>query len=176
MPIANRYGARVIPHPFNLGYVFRTANYILMDEPREKLAYRRTDLMRWARRYNLPFRMPDVFPVKTSRSLRGALAMRRFDKEWLFIEALFTAYWERNDDSIADYVGMRPLAQALGVDPDKFEAVAESEEIKAELVDETDRGLARGVFGAPTFFVGNEMFWGKDRLDFMEDELRRQTK
>ncbi len=96
-PLADRYGASIVTHPFNLGYVFRKEKYVLMDEPKEKLIYRRTDLMRWARRYNLPFRMPKVFPIKTSRSLRGSLAMRRLVKEWPYIEALFTSYWERNE-------------------------------------------------------------------------------
>jgi len=128
--------------------------------------------MRWARRYNLPFSMPKVFPIKTSRSLRGSLAMRRMGKEWPYIEALFAAYWERNDHSIADYAGLRPLVATLGVDPDTFEKLAESDEVRAELIEETDRGLALGVFGTPTFFVGDEMFWGKDRLDFLEEELK----
>jgi 2-hydroxychromene-2-carboxylate isomerase len=172
-PLADRYGASIITHPFNLGYVFRKKNYVLMDEPKEKLICRRTDLMRWAHRHNLPFRMPKVFPIKTSRSLRGSLAMRRLGKEWPYIEALFTSYWERNDHSIADYAGLKPLVAALGVDPDVFEKLAESDDVRAELIEETDRGLARGVFGTPTFFVGNEMFWGKDRLDFLEEELQR---
>src|SRR5208283_2906702 len=75
----------------------------------ERNFWPRTDLMRWARRYNLPFSMPKVFPIKTSRSLRGSLAMRRMGKEWPYIEALFAAYWERNDHSIADYAGLKPL-------------------------------------------------------------------
>jgi 2-hydroxychromene-2-carboxylate isomerase len=174
-PIAERYSARIVPHPFNLGHVFRKNNYVLMDEPTEKLTYRRTDLMRWARRYNLPFRMPTVFPIKTSRTLRGSLAMRRLGKEWPYIEALFTSYWERNDHLIADYPGLRPVVKNLGVDPEAFEELAESDEVRKQLIQETERGLARGVFGTPTFFVGNEMFWGKDRLDFLEEELQRHS-
>lgn len=173
--IAERYGARIVPHPFNLGHVFRKNNYVLMDEPKEKLTYRRTDLMRWARRYNLPFRMPTVFPIKTSRTLRGSLAMRRFGKEWPYIEAIFTSYWERNDHLIADYPGLRPVVKSLGVDLEAFEELAESDEVRKQLIQETDRGLARGVFGTPTFFIGNEMFWGKDRLDFLEEELQRHS-
>ena len=98
--------------------------------------------------------------------------MRRLGKEWQYIEALFAAYWERNDHSIADYAGLKPLVATLGVDPDIFEKLAESDEVRAELIEETDIGLARGVFGTPTFFVGDEMFWGKDRLDFLEEELK----
>ena len=72
-PVATRHGARIVPHPFNLGYVFRHHNYVLMDEPKAKIANRITDLHRWARRYKLPFRMPSKFPIKTSPALRDRL-------------------------------------------------------------------------------------------------------
>src|SRR5262249_15761407 len=161
-PVAQRYDARIVPRPFNLGYVFRKHRYVLMDEPEAKIRNRITDLHRWARRYDLPFRMPTRFPIKTSPALRGALAMRRFSRESEFIESIFAAYWERDDCSVAELAGLRPVAAALGVDPDRFVALTESEEIRQELIAETDGGLARGVFGAPTFVVNQEIFWGKD--------------
>jgi 2-hydroxychromene-2-carboxylate isomerase len=172
-PVAALHGARIVPHPFNLGYVFRKHDYVLMDEPRAKIANRITDLHRWARRYKLPFRMPSKFPIKTSPALRGALAMRRFGKEWAFMEAIFAAYWERDDASVAELAGLRPVAEALGVDAERFLALCESAEVRQELIDETDAGLARGVFGAPSFVVGQEIFWGKDRMDFIDEELAR---
>ncbi len=172
-PVAARHGATVVPHPFNLGYVFRHHNYVLMDEPKAKIANRIVDLHRWARRYRLPFRMPTKFPIKTSPALRGALAMRRFGKEWEYLEAIFAAYWERDDASVAELDGLRPVAQSLGVVPDRVSALAESGEVRQELIDETQAALARGVFGAPTFVVGDEIFWGKDRMDFIDEELAR---
>ena len=170
-PVAAKHGARLVPHPFNLGYVFRHHNYVLMDEPKAKIANRIADLRRWAKRYKLPFKMPARFPIKTSPALRGALAMRRFGKELEFMEAIFAAYWERDDASVAEFEGLRPVAEALGVEPDRFAVLAASEEIRQELVAETDGGLARSVFGAPTFVVGEEIFWGKDRMDFIDEEL-----
>jgi 2-hydroxychromene-2-carboxylate isomerase len=172
-PVAARHGAEIVPRPFNLGYVFRKHAYVLMDEPKAKIANRITDLHRWARRHQLPFRMPSRFPIKTSPALRGALVMRRFAKEWAFMEAIFAAYWERDDASVAGVEGLRPVAEALGVDADRFAALSESEAIRQELIAETDGGLARGVFGAPTFVVGHEIFWGKDRMDFIDEELAR---
>ena len=162
-----------MPRPFNLGYVFRHHNYVLMDEPKAKIANRIVDLQRWARRHKLPFKMPGKFPIKTSPALRGALAMRRFGKEWDYLEAIFAAYWERDDASVAEPDGLRPVVAALGVDPDRFAALADSPDIRHELIAETDAGLARGVFGAPTFVVGDEIFWGKDRMDFIDEELAR---
>jgi 2-hydroxychromene-2-carboxylate isomerase len=173
-PVAERHGARIVPHPFNLGYVFRHHNYVLMDEPKAKIANRIVDLGRWARRYKLPFRMPSKFPIKTSPALRGALAMRRFGQEWAFMEAIFAAYWERDDASVAEPSGLRLVAEALGVDADRFLVLCDSAEIRQELIAETDGGLARGVFGAPSFVVGQEIFWGKDRMDFIDEELARQ--
>jgi 2-hydroxychromene-2-carboxylate isomerase len=131
--------------------------------------------MRWAKRYNLPFKMPTKFPMKTSPALRGALATRRFGKEWEFMEQIFAAYWERNDASVGELAGLKPIAMKLGVDLTEFERLVESDEIRDELIVETDRGLERGVFGVPTFFVGEEMFWGKDRMEFIDDELTSPT-
>src|SRR5206468_3469096 len=121
---------------FNLGYVFRQQNYVLMDEPRAKLRARRVDLMRWAKRHHLPFTVPDKFPMKTSTALRAALAMRRFDREWPFMEAIFAAYWERNDPSVGELAGLTPIAAALGVDPDAFAVLLQSDKIAAELAAE----------------------------------------
>jgi 2-hydroxychromene-2-carboxylate isomerase len=174
-PAAKKHDATVVAHPFNLGYVFRKQNYVLMEEPKVKLRSRKIDLMRWAKRYNLPFKMPTKFPMKTSPALRGALAMRRFGKEWEFMGKIFAAYWERNDASVGELAGLKPIAVELGVDPTEFERLMESDEIRDELIAETDRGLERGVFGVPTFFVGEEMFWGKDRMEFIDDELTSPT-
>ncbi|HYD06619.1 MAG TPA: DsbA family protein, partial [Reyranella sp.] len=95
-------------------------------------------------------------------------------KEWDYLEAIFAAYWERDDASVAELEGLRPVAKALGIDPDRFLALSDSEQVREELIAETDDGLARGVFGAPTFMVGDEIFWGKDRMDFIDAELGRQ--
>lgn len=172
-PVLARTGATLKLHPFNLGYVFRTHNYVLMDEPPMKIANRKRDLARWAERYDLPFRMPDVFPIKTSRALRGALAMRRLGRERAYIDAIFAAYWERNDASIQDYSGLAPIVAGLGVEPAEFEALSESPEIREELIESTNEGLKRGVFGVPSIFVGDELFWGKDRMEFVEAELMK---
>ena len=172
-PIAERHGAAIRYIPINLGHVFRHHNYVLMDEPAAKIANRIRDLERWAERYDLPFRFPTVFPIKTSRALRGAIAMRKWGREVAFIDAIFAAYWERDDASIQHYAGLRPIAETLGADPDDFEAAAESDETRAALIAATDRALARGVFGAPTMIVDGEIFWGKDRMDFIERELAK---
>jgi len=175
-PVLDRTGAELVLHPYNLGHIFRQNDYVVLEEPAAKLANRKRDLARWAEKYGLPFRFPTVFPIKSSRVLRGGLAMRQWGMEMQFVEAVFAAYWERDDASIAEYAGMRPIVLSLGVDPAEFEALSESPAIRQALIDSTDRGVARGVFGVPSFLVGDEIFWGKDRMEFVEDELRRQPR
>lgn len=172
-PLAERHGATIVPRAFNLGFVFRHHNYTLMEEPAAKIANRKRDLERWATKYELPFRFPDVFPIKTSRALRGALAMRVHGLEHAFISAVLEAYWEANDHSITEIAGLARLAEGLGADPEAFAADVESPAIRELLIAETEDGLERGVFGAPSFLIGEELFWGKDRFDFVEDELKR---
>ena len=88
-PILKRTNSNLILHPYNLGFAFRSRNYVLMEEPTIKIENRKVDLTRWAIKYNLNFKFPSEFPIKTSRSLRGALAMRKFKLEFPFIEAIF---------------------------------------------------------------------------------------
>ena len=171
-PLAVKYDATITWHAFNLGYVFRSNDYVLMNEPREKLNNRYDDLMRWARKYDLPFIRPGNFPIKTARALRGAIAMRDWDLEVPFIEAIFTEYWEKNNGDIGEYAELRKVAEMLGVDQDAFEARSESDEIRQALIESTEQARARGVFGAPTMILGDQLYWGKDRMDFIEDQLR----
>jgi 2-hydroxychromene-2-carboxylate isomerase len=173
LPIAKQHGAEIKWHPFNVGHVFQANNYVLMDEPKAKLKNRKDDLMRWAKKFDLPFSVPKAFPIKTSRALRGAIAMRQWHKEVAFIEAIFAAYWEQGDGSIGEYARLRELAASLGVDPAEFELAAESDTIRQQLVDSTNQALARGVFGVPTLGIESELYWGKDRMEFVDDHLSR---
>ena len=173
-PIVARYDAELVMHPFNLGYVFRQHNYILAEEPQAKLRNRGRDLRRWADKYQLGFRMPDTFPIKTSRALRGALVARELDREDEYIDRLFTRYWEENDASISEYEGIARIANDIDIDPHMFVTRCEDEDVKRQLIDITQSALDRGVFGAPSFYIGDELYWGKDRLDFIEDALRKE--
>ena len=170
-PIAQQYAADIVWHPFNLGHVFRSNRYELMKEPKDKLNHRLVDLNRWAKKYNLPFKRPTKFPIKTARALRGALAMREKGLEEQFINAIFTQYWELDNGEIGEYSELRKVAENLGVDPDEFEARSESELIRQQLIDSTENAKKRGVFGAPTMIVNDELYWGKDRMVFLVDQL-----
>ena len=170
-PILERTDSDLILHPYNLGFAFRARNYVLMEEPSIKIENRKVDLARWTKKYSLDFKFPSEFPIKTSRTLRGALAMREFNLETPFIEAIFSEYWEKDNSSIQNYDGMAPIVTRLGINPNEFQDLCESDKIRKSLIDITNEGIKRGVFGVPSIFVGNEMFWGKDRMEFVEDEL-----
>lgn len=177
--LAVKYGVSVVYQPLNLGYLFRSNNYVLMDESKAKLRNRKRDLMRWAQRYELPFRMPHNFPIKTSPSLRGALAARRFHKEEDYLFAVFSHYWEGEQKAdepamqIDDVECLVQIARSLDIDGEEFSAVLNSPAIRQELIEATKSALDRGVFGAPSILIGDELYWGKDRMEFVEDELKR---
>ncbi len=172
-PLARRHDATIVMRPFNLGFVFRHHNYVLMEEPAAKIANRKRDLERWAERYDLPFRFPDVFPIKTSRALRGSLAARAEGREDAYLDAIFRRYWEQNDHGIAELSGLASVATEIGLDADSFIAAVESDATKQALITETSDALERGIFGAPSIQVGQELFWGKDRMEFVEDALKQ---
>jgi len=129
--------------------------------------------MRWAAKYNLPFSIPRQFPIKSSRVLRASLVMRKYGLELSFVEKILDRYWEQGDASISEYEGIFPTVIELGVECDKFEALCESDEITEELARSTNEGIARDVFGVPMIIVNDQLFWGKDRMEFVEDELRK---
>ena len=174
-PIAKEFGAVIEYIPLNLGYVFRHHNYVLNEEPKSKLKNRGIDLQRWARKYGLPFNVPQDFPIKTSVALRGSLVMRRFSLEEAYIQKLFTAYWEENNSSIKGIEGIVPLVTELGVARAEFVSMVDSNEIRQEFIDVTQLALSQGILGAPIMVVQDEIYWGKDRFDFIREHLARIT-
>jgi len=170
-PILAKHNAKLNLHAFNLGFVFREHKYTLMEEPKAKLINRKRDLQRWAELHNLPFRMPDRFPIKSSVALRAALVARELDVEHAFLDKIFARYWEQNDPSICGVDGLVEVAQELGLDAQRFAERMEADDIRSELIQSTQTALQRGVFGAPSFFVGDELYWGKDRMEFIDAQL-----
>ena len=170
-PLAKKYDAQINYVPFNLGYVFRHHNYALTDEPAAKMKNRKIDLMRWAKRHGLNFQVPKEFPIKTSRVLRASLVMREHGLEEAFMEAMFKRYWEQGDASIQTFDGMASSVTELGVDTDRFLAQVDAPQMQDLFIQTTQQALDEGIFGAPTMRVESEIYWGKDRFEFIEDHL-----
>ena len=108
------------------------------------------------------------FPFNTIRLMRGAIAALQQKRFAAYHPATFRAVWSEGRN-LGKEEALRELLQSVGIDP----ASIDGDEIKNDLRANTDQAVARGAFGAPTFFVNGEMFWGNDRLDFVEDALKR---
>jgi 2-hydroxychromene-2-carboxylate isomerase len=135
--------------------------------------YMGIELRRWAERYGCPAPSNPHFPINTMKLMRGAVAARQtgvFDR---YHAAIFDAFWARGlnfgDDAI-----FRSVLESAGLPAAEILAAIETPAIKDRLRANTDDAVARGMFGAPAFFVVGEMFWGNDRLDWVEEALNKQ--
>ncbi|SFF49071.1 2-hydroxychromene-2-carboxylate isomerase [Fontimonas thermophila] len=167
--LAARHGAAVVWKPFLLGKAFEaTGNRPPATIP-AKGKYLFQDLQLWARYYGVPLRFPSVFPVASLTSLRIACALPDADVG-VWARAVMTAYWTRDQD-IGQPEVLKNVIGELGWDADALLARAQDPAVKDKLRANTDEAIARGVFGAPTFFIGHHMFWGNDRFVLMEAVL-----
>jgi 2-hydroxychromene-2-carboxylate isomerase len=181
--ICRRHDAQVNWLPLHSAALFRGTGFDVMAMTPRKARYLWRDHQRYAEFTGLPFRKPTRFPIKTAAALRATLMIASLagDKAEnytssvtaAFTQAVMRAYWERDED-IGDADVLSALARRISVDGDRLVALSGSEDARARLTSLNERAVARGVFGAPMFFVGEEMFWGKDRLDFVERRLDRK--
>jgi 2-hydroxychromene-2-carboxylate isomerase len=171
--IAAAAGATLVSHPILLGGVFQaTGNRSPVEVP-AKGRYVFADLMRFARRDGVPFRMNPHFPVNTLVPMRGAIGLqqRRDARFAAYVDAVFRAMWVEGTP-LGEPAALAAVVQAAGIEPAEFEALVADPAVKDALKQATHDAVARGVFGAPTMFVGDEMFWGQDRLDWVAAALR----
>jgi 2-hydroxychromene-2-carboxylate isomerase len=163
---AKRHGVRIVWRPFLLGPIFRALG--MENSPfvrqKEKGAYVWKDMMRQCRKYGLRWVQPSTFPRIGVLPLR--IALLGADQPW--IGAFCRRVMELNfvlDKDINLPNQIAPILDELGLPTADILAKAQADSIKALLRDQTEEARTRGIFGAPTFFVGPEMFWGNDRLD-----------
>ena len=168
--LAERTGAELVFRPMVLGFVFKATGNSMPAAVPAKAAYMAHDVRRWVRHYGLPFHMPSVFPVNTIRALRCAVAALEDGTFATYHHAVMRAYWAEDQD-IGDAEVLAGIAAGVGLDGPALIARSETEPVKTALKKNTDEAVARGVFGAPTFFVGADMFWGNDRLEFVAEAL-----
>ena len=175
--IEARTGARFAYVPILLGGLFKLANN---RSPMEafaaipaKLAYDRREIERFVARHGLQaFRLNPHFPVNTLLLMRGAVAAGRQGCFERYVDVVFAAMWERELKMDDPAVVARVLGEA-GIDAQRLLEATQDPDVKASLVADTRKAHERGAFGSPTFFVGPEMFFGKDRLHDVEDEILR---
>jgi 2-hydroxychromene-2-carboxylate isomerase len=180
--ICARNDARVNWIPTHFAALFRGTGFEVMAMAASKARYLWRDHARYAQMTGLPFRRPSRFPIKTAMAMRAVLAAGRMSnvvdgsaaRERAMREisqAFMRAYWERDED-IGDREVLASIATKSGFEGTRLLELADASPAREELAALTDAAITRGVFGAPTFFVGDEMFWGKDRLDFVERWLK----
>lgn len=166
------HGASVVLRPMLLGGVFQaTGNSSPVTVP-AKARYTCIDFQRYAARYGVTLRFSQHFPINTLTLMRGAVAVQRHQPERFedYLAAMFTALWV-DARNLGDPAVVAQVLVEAGFEPDAFAAWVGDAQVKEALKSVTEEAVRRGVFGAPTFFVGDEMFFGQDRLPFVEDAL-----
>ena len=169
--IAAAVGATIDWRPMLLGGVFKsTGNQSPVVVP-AKAAYMNNDLERFAKRYGVPFRFNPHFPINTLALMRGAVAYQDdVVASSTYRDAIFMAIWvEARNLNEPDVIGQ--VLSDAGLDPAELMNRIGQQNVKDQLIANTEEAVNRGVFGAPTFFVGEQMFFGQDRLDFVAEAL-----
>jgi len=174
--LAARTGARIEAVPVLLGGLFKLSSN---RSPMEafagipnKLAYEHLEMQRFITRRGLGrFKMNPFFPVNTLKVMRAAVAAQELGVALAYNDALFAAMWEqgRNMDDAGEVAA---VLREAGLDDAALAAKAQEPQVKARLAANTQQAFERGAFGSPTFFVGDAMYFGKDRLGDVEDAIR----
>ena len=167
-------GATVAWRPMLLGGVFvATGNASPASVP-AKGKYIFRDFARFAQRYGVVLNTNPFFPINTITLMRIATGLQlRQDPRFMdYCRAMYRAIWV-DAQNMNDPATVAKVLQQSGFDPAALLAMAAEQPVKDKLKADTEAAVARGVFGAPTFFVGEQMFWGQDRLDFVREALGR---
>ncbi|WP_321843869.1 2-hydroxychromene-2-carboxylate isomerase [Paraburkholderia bannensis] len=170
--IAAQHGAQLIYRPVLLGGIFKASNNASPAVIPAKGAWMRVDLTRFARRYGVQFEYNPHFPINTLMLMRGATGLQMQDEALFqrYVDVVYRAMWGQ-PRNMADPATIGEVLSEGGLDAALLLRLVESPAVKEKLKQDTEAAVARGLFGAPTMFVGDEMFFGQDRLDFVKEAL-----
>ena len=168
-------GAEVRLLPADFGQVFASSGGLpLAQRAPQRQAYRLMDLARFSRQLGLPMNLrPRYFPVAGDAAARLIIAVDQQDGSAAALKlcsAIFAAVWEHERD-IADPAVLRELLDEAGLDPARM-TLSASPEVQERYQANTRQAIDAGIFGAPSYVIGGEIFWGQDRLEFVERALR----
>ncbi len=170
--IAADAGATLSWRPMLLGAVFKaTGNASPVSVP-AKGKWMLSDMKLWARHYGVPLKFNPHFPINTLTLMRGAVAYQMHQPQDFerYVGVVYRALWE-SQLNLGDPAVLASTLLDAGFDVEAFMALVGDAEVKAKLVSSTEEAVSRGVFGAPTCFVGEQMFFGQDRLEFVRAAL-----
>lgn len=172
--ICARTGAEAVYTPILLGGLFKLTNnqapLMRYAETPAKRNYEMLEFDRFVKAHSIPFRMNPNFPINSLYLMRGAVAAQHLGCFMPYVEAIMAAMWEQGLNT-GDLDVVRKVLEDSGLDSAAILAKADDPEVKAELAANTEKAADRGAFGVPTFFVGPDMYWGKERLGQVEDAL-----
>jgi 2-hydroxychromene-2-carboxylate isomerase len=175
-PILERTGARLVINPCLLGGIFKAtgnvAPAIAFAGVKGKLDYEMLEFRRFIAKHRIEkFRDNPHFPVNTLMLMRGYIAAREAGVEAGYLEMGLEGLWEEGL-KLDDREVLARRIDAAGLDSASLLAAAQTDRVKLKLADNTAAAVARGVFGVPTFFVGDDMFFGKERLGQVEEAVQ----
>ena len=170
--VVERTGAVVNFKPILLGGVFQAAGNVSPMTVAAKGKWMQADMTLFAERYKVPFAMNPHFPVNTLNLMRGAMHAQREGFLQQYSDAMFTAMWAEGRN-LGDPAVIASVLASAGMDAGQLMAATQDPAVKEALKAATEAAVRRGVFGAPTLFVGDEMFFGQDRVQFVEERLAR---
>ncbi|HEV2300248.1 MAG TPA: 2-hydroxychromene-2-carboxylate isomerase [Stellaceae bacterium] len=173
--VEQRTGAEFVYVPVLLGGVFKLTGNRSPAEAfagiKNKPEYERLETARFLKRHGIDdFRLNPFFPVNSLTIMRGAIAAQRLGVFGRYVEEIYRHMWSA-PKKLDDPAVLRAALVESGFDADRFAELVQDADIKARLLDNTTRSVERGSFGSPTFFVGEEMFFGKDRLRDVEEAI-----
>lgn len=169
--VIERTGAELVYRPFFLGGVMAATGNRPPATVEAKGRWMNADLTRYAKRYGATFVRNPTFPMNTLAIMRAAITWKDRPDFESFLSTIFKAIWA-DQKAVADEAVLTQVLADAGFNTDEFWAAAKDPANKEALKANTDEAVARGVFGAPTFFVGDEMHFGQDRLEFVEEALK----
>lgn len=171
--ICEQTDSQLVYKPMLLGGVFKATGNASPATIPAKGRYMFQDLDRYAKRYGVPLKFNPHFPINTLMLMRAVTGMqlRHPERFQAFIDCLFHALWVEGR-SLDDPATVAAVLRRNGFDPNEVLALTADEDVKAALKDNTEQAVKRGVFGAPCMFIGDQMFFGQDRLDFVLEALR----
>ena len=175
--IAARHSAELNLIPCLLGGIFKStgnqAPMVAFGGVKGKLAYEMLEMNRFIEKHGLTkFQMNPNFPVNTVMIIRGLLAAEKLNEQQRYVDTVLKAMWE-DGKAMGDEATIIEVLNDAGFNGAEIVEMTKQQEIKETLIDNTNRAVERGAFGVPTFFVGDEMFFGKDRLNQVEEALSR---